>query len=212
MPRPNAINQSLYPYHVGGRSINRERFSLRIDHVWEIFETQLYFAHHRYGALIHACVLMSNHYHLLISTPEGNLSEVMQNFSRETSRWLNLEAGRINQSYGGRHYRSIIQCDHYFRHAYKYVYRNPVKAGLCERVEDYPFSTLHGLLGQQRLFIPLAEDRILMPDIEKTLVWLNQAPSDENWRVVGRALHRSRFWLPKNRDTKKDHVLEFDAL
>jgi REP element-mobilizing transposase RayT len=180
--------------------------------VWEIFSRQLFFIHHGFGVRIHSFVLMSNHFHLLISTPEANLSDAMASFMKETSRWLNLGAGRINQTYGARHTRSVIANDWHFRHAYKYVYRNPVQAGICKRVEDYSFSTLNGLFGQRHLFIPLQEDTLLTGDPEATLAWLNEKPALDNWETVGLALHRPKFSLPKDRNTKREHSLERDAL
>jgi REP element-mobilizing transposase RayT len=62
-----------------------------------------------YKAEIHAFVLMSNHFHLVVSFPENNMSEAMNYFMRETSRMISRDAGRINQTYGSRYFRSIIE-------------------------------------------------------------------------------------------------------
>ena len=153
MARPPTILQSEFPYHVGARSINQDWFSIPMEMVWEIMVSQLYFIHHAYEVEILAFVLMNNHFHFLLRTPLANLSSAMGWFMRETSRALTRAGNRINMSYGSRHYRSIINTDHYLLNAYKYVYHNPIHAGICANVMDYQFSTLPGLLGSKKLII-----------------------------------------------------------
>lgn len=63
----------------------------------------------------------------------------------------------------------------YYKHAYKYVYRNPVEAGMCARVEDYEFSTLCGLLGATNFGVPVIDNMGLIFGPKKMLDWLNTA-------------------------------------
>jgi putative transposase len=210
MPRAQTILQSEYPYNIGARCINREWFDLPMPEVWQIMSEQLHFLTHAYSVKIHAFVLMNNHYHLLMSTPEANLSDAMEWFGRETSRQLVKQSSRLNQTYGGRFFRSILKSNLYYLHAYKYLYANPLKAGLVSRVEDYPYSTLRGLLGFERQIFPMAEDTTLFENVEGTLQWLNRPVTEKNWESVRRALRWSEFKFPKL--NKKDHPLEFDAL
>jgi len=210
MPRKQVLPQSQFPYHVGARSINQEWFQIPMPEVWEIMCGQLHFIHHAFGVRIHSFVLMNNHFHLLVSTPQANLSEAMSWFMRETSRGLTRAGNRINQSYGGRYFRSVIGSPLYYMHAYKYVYLNPVKAGLVQHPWDYPFSTLHGLLGQGHIMIPLIEDTTLFGDVEGTLKWLERMPDEESWDSVGHALWRPTFWLAKR--SGRANPLENNAL
>jgi putative transposase len=209
MTRRQTILQSEYPYNVGARSINKEWFSIPMPRVWEIMEEQLYFIHHAFSVRIHAFMLMSNHFHLIVSTPDSNLSEAMCWFMRETSRALTRAGNRINQSYGGRYFRSLILQPNYYLSAYKYLYYNPVHAGICQNVLQYPFSTLPGLLGMKRLFIPVLDDT-LFDDVEGTLGWLNRAPDPRDWEAVGKASHRKAFSFP--RENSRRHHLETDTL
>ncbi len=119
---------------------------------------QLYFVSHAFNLRVHAFVLMNNHFHLIVRTPDGNLSDAMRYFMRETSREITFVSGRINQTYGSRFHRSLLHSPLYYLHAYKYLYRNPVEAGLCELVEEYKFSSLQGLLGETWLDVPVRED------------------------------------------------------
>lgn len=165
--------------------------------VWDIFSDYLYILDKGFSLKIYSFVLMSNHFHLIVRCPKANLSEAMQYFMGQTSRAITKHQDRINQTYGGRFFRSEIRNDHHLNTVYKYVYRNPIEAGICRRVEDYKFSTLRGLLGFEKLIIPLVEDRILFPHVHSTLSWLNENPSIENRLAVGKALRRSVFALPR---------------
>ena len=178
--------------------------------VWEIMSGQLHFIHHAFNVRILAFVLMNNHFHSLVATPDANLDRAMAWFMRETSRWLTKSGNRINQTYGGRYFKSVIGSPIYYLNCYKYVYYNPVKAGLCLNVADYPYSSLSRLLGFRHLAFPLENDETLFNDVEGTLAWLNRAPSDENWSAIKRASRRSEFRLPRLEGRK--HPLENDTL
>lgn len=198
------------PYHITGRCLNREWFALPLDTVWDILSDYLYFVSHSYNLRIHSFVLMLNHFHLLLSSPTGELSRGMQYFLSQTSRQLAKESGRINHIWGSRFYRCEITSHHYFLNAYKYNYRNPVASGTVTRVEDYRFSTLHGLLGQSKLIIPVVEDFTLFSDVEGTLQWLNTPVSMDHQTAVRKALTHKKFQLP--RANSRVHPLEFDLL
>lgn len=180
--------------------------------VWEIMSEQLYFARVTYSAEILSFVLMSNHFHLLIRTPESNLSKMMAVFMRETSRHITKSSERLNQTYGQRHFRCVLGSFHYMLNSYKYIYYNPVKAGICARAEDYPYSTLHGKLGRRNLLIPVVEDSLLFNDVEGTLNWINRPPLDEHWNWVRTALRKSEFRLARDSSSKKDNPLETNTL
>ncbi|WII70731.1 transposase [Bdellovibrio sp. 22V] len=203
MGRKNFINHTEFPYHLYARCINRDWFSNDMDKMWELMTRNLYFMHLAFNVRIHAFVMMSNHFHLIAATPDGNLSQAMQYFMRETSREITFQAKRINQTYGSRFHRSLIASPLYYLHAYKYLYRNPVAAGICKRVEDYPYSTLPALLGNTRMEIPILDDHNWgsITQRELTLSWLNTAPSSDNWEDVRKALRKGVFRLPR-RDSR----------
>ena len=212
MPRAKIPEQSNYPYHITGRCINKDWFNIPMESVWEIMCRELSFLSYAYDIKIHSFVLMSNHFHLLASTPQANLSEAMWNFMKQSSFSLTTAGNRINQTYGQRYFRSVITSGHYFNHAYKYIYANPVKAGFVEKVEQYRFSTLHGLLGFEKLNIPIVEDTLLFEDTEYILKWLNRKVSEENWKSVKFALEKREFKLAKSKVNKKSSLLEIDTL
>ncbi|MBS1970468.1 MAG: transposase [Bdellovibrionales bacterium] len=175
----------------------------------------LFFVKHAYKLKIHSFVLMNNHFHLIVTTPHGNLSEAMNYFMRETSKEFNRVLKREDQFYGSRYYRTLVKRVHYWSNVYKYVYRNPVQAGLSQSCEEYRFSTLHGLLGKSRMTIPIEEDHFLFSEFEinsATLKWLNETPLASDIEALAKALKRKEFFLPKNPLNKQPHRLEESLL
>jgi len=209
MPRLNPPYRTDCPYHVTARTNNREWFGLDLNEVWKIFEEQLYFIHHGFGVRTHAFVLMSNHFHLLLSDPEGKMSATLRWFLTETAKEINRQTNSQNHVYGQRNYRSMVGSYHYYTHAYKYIYRNPVEAKICERVEAYRFSTLPGLIGLQKLNFPVF-DSLLTDDLEGNLKWLNQPTEKTDREAIRRALKRPIFELGVDPISRKPSRLETD--
>ncbi len=197
------------PYHVAARSNGRDWFAIPIEEVWAISSRYLFFLHHAFGVRIHSFVLMNNHWHLIAEFPEANFSEAMTYFMRETSRCIGRAGNRINHVYGGRCFRSEIQTARYFSHAYKYVYRNPVEAGVSRLAENYDFSTLRSLIGCSHTIIPLVEDKLLFQNsVSQVLDWINRKPQDEDRDSVRSALRKSTFSLRNDRSTRDVNRLE----
>ena len=210
MPRAKAILQSQFPYNVSARCINREWFQIPMPVVWKIFCEELNQTSLEHKWVIYSFVLMSNHFHLIVSTPEANISQCMQGFMKNTSHRLTGEGNRINETFAGRHYKCILQHDNYFLNAYKYNYRNPVASGICNLVEQYPYSTLPGILNPGSLNIPVA-DSFLGKDRKSFLTWLNTPSDSEKAKIFRNGLRHSFFKSKKNR-YKQPIITEYDLL
>lgn len=163
---------------------------------------------HAYNVKIHAFVLMDNHFHLIISTPDNNLPQAMQYLMTFTSREITFLSNRVNQTYGGPYFSCLLDCNHHYLNAYKYVYRNPVEAGLANQVELYPYSTLSGLLGLTKIEIPLIEDLLLFENTMKHLSWLNTSYPEGALDEISKALKKSKFKFVRDRITRNVSVLE----
>ncbi|MEZ0393076.1 MAG: transposase [Pseudobdellovibrionaceae bacterium] len=207
MSRKIPAHRTDCPYHVTARTNNREWFELDLGEVWEIFEEQLFFIHHAYGIKIHCFVLMTNHFHLILTDSTGTLGKAMRWLMTETSREIGRRTGRKNRIYGQRNFKCLITSYHYYMHAYKYVYRNPVEVGSVHHTESYPYSTLHGLVGKKKLVIPVEEDP-LMEDMDGNLKWLNSATEKQDWEIVGKALRKGEFKLAKDKNRNCEAELE----
>ncbi len=208
MGRAKRIFSNQYPYHITARCINKEWFNIPMNDVWEIFSNHLYFCHHAFEARIHAFVLMNNHFHLLMSTPLGNINAIMYHLMKETSREMTFKSGRINQTYGGPYYASLITKDMHYKHAYKYIYRNPIEANICQRAETYCYSTLHGLIGQSKITIPITADDLLIPKIESTLAWINTDYKSTEKDDIKLAMRKSTFQLRRCTSSLRPNPLE----
>lgn len=173
-------------------------------------EDYLFFIHHCFGVKIHGFVLMSNHIHLLISAPNGNLSAALLYFLREVSKEITRLSGRINQTWGARNYKSEITSYHHFMNVYKYVYSNPLRARLCSQAEVYPYSTLTGLCGNSRINIPMDLDTILFnPSFDEAILkWINTDPDPEKIREMRLGLSRPVFGLKTLKKTERPSELE----
>lgn len=212
MGRLHVPNQSEFPYHVSARCINKEWFSNDLDEIWRVFQDQLYFISMAFNVKIHAFLLMNNHFHLLISTPNANLPESMHWLMKETSREINRISQRENQVWGGRYYRTIIESPHYYLHAYKYLYINPLRAGICSDVLDYPFHTIQSLLGNRYCTIPVFDNTLFYMGVESCIRWLNTMPEEKRMLEVQRALKKRKFKLSKDRSSGKPSYLEKSPL
>lgn len=214
MPRKYIPIVAQDPYHISARCHNGEWFQLPMDTVWSIMEDYLYLISAVYRVQIHSFVLMSNHFHLIITAPNGNLSAALLYFMRETSREITRLSGRINQTYGNRNHKTHLAQYLYYMNTYKYIYRNPVRAGICEQVEEYRYSSLHGLCGLKKLLIPLIEDTILFtPEFDNcALNWLNTKPNVEQEEEVRLALRRPQFKLVPPKKTGRPSLLEHQLL
>lgn len=207
MPRKRFFPTDQFPYHVTARSHNREWFALPMIDVWDIFSRYLYFITLAYGVRIHSFVLMSNHFHMLITTPNANLDEAMNYLMREVSKAINHETGQCNQVFGGPYHWTLIKNRRYYEHAYKYVYRNPVEARMCARVENHPYSTLRGILGMDRLPFQAFDNMNLISNPGEKLSWLNSPfPEPDFIEVIRKAMKKNELIL----EPKKVEIPEED--
>ena len=207
MTKKNFRRTSSEYYYVTARCLKKDWFELSLENVWDIFTNYLFFLKHAFRFEIFSFVLMENHFHLIVKTPEANLDRGMRYFLRETSCRLTRSAGRINQTYGAPYRYSVLKSQNSLYHTYKYVYRNPVEAGVVRNVEDYYFSSLHSLLGKSKAMIPLVEDFILFSDPCQCLDWLNQGyPSTDIKEQIRKALKRKEFKFGRGRDSRENRL------
>jgi REP element-mobilizing transposase RayT len=101
----------------------------------------------RFGWSLTAFVLMTNHFHLVVQTPEGNLSRGMQWFNTVYAVWFNRRQERSGHLYGGRFKAFVIEKESYFLEVLRYVVLNPVRAHMVERPEDYRWSSHRATAG-----------------------------------------------------------------
>jgi len=168
--------------------------------VWEIFCDQLWVTQILYSLEIHAFTLMSNHFHLLATTPQKNLDEIMMYCLTETSRRINLELKKQGRVFGGRYKWSVISSSEYFYKAVQYVYQNPLKAGVVTRAEDYKWSTLHCIYGGSGLTVKLSKSSFggeYPAHLDEIEDFLSRQNCLINREIMQLGLRRAEFKIPK---------------
>lgn len=180
------------------RSNNREWFYISKEDLWEIFKTELNSLTTHYEARIHAFVLMDNHYHLLISTsPNFDLGKIMCILQTSVSRTVNRISGRMNHVFGGPYKGCLIRDQVYYLKVFHYVYRNPIEAGLVERVENYRFSTFQEDSGIIRTSSAAGFQESISN--AKLAEWINQPIENSPRSQITSALRKTIFKLPSQR-------------
>ncbi|MBI2605657.1 MAG: transposase [Deltaproteobacteria bacterium] len=210
MARKKLVQSPNHPYHITARSNNGAYLGLEPETLWNIYNDYLHFLSTAFEVKIHAFVMMSNHFHLIASFPKLNISLAMNRFMTESARAINFERMTINHIYGSRYFACLIDNERYYRNVFRYLFQNPVRAGICTYVEDYSFSTLSGLLGQTRLSIPIHHfSSPFVPefsDLESHLSFLNQPINLRTLEATRFALRRTHFkYSVKYREWAKAH-------
>ena len=199
MPRRNLIRTNEYPYHVTIRCNNKEWFDLPMETVWSICLEGLIHAKGKTGGEIQAFVLMSNHYHLLIWTPECNLDRFMYFLNRKISLDIRNLTKRINRIFGDRYHWSVIRDIRYHQAVLKYIYQNPRRAGIVNYCQDYKYSSLYALFKSIDLGFSLHE-----PYLEEFYSFLNWVNDMEVFPVeFSRAVRRPIFKYPRSSSSRR---------
>lgn len=95
----------------------------------------------RFGWLCHAYCLMDNHYHLLIETPDANLSAGMRQLNGVYTQRFNRRHGRIGHVFQGRFKSILVERDSYLLELCRYVVLNPVRAKIVRDAAQYGWSS-----------------------------------------------------------------------
>jgi putative transposase len=81
----------------------------------------------RFGLLIHCYALMPNHYHLLVQTPQANLSQAVQWLNVSYSVWFNRKHRRVGPLFQGRFKAVLVATDGHHREVSRYIHLNPIR-------------------------------------------------------------------------------------
>ena len=134
-------------YHVTSRG-NEQKDVFKSQKDREKFLDYLETASARYGAVIHAYCLMSNHYHLFIETPGGNLSQIMRHINGAYTTYFNVKRKRAGHLFQGRYKAILVEADAYAAELTRYIHLDPVRAGMAVRPEAYLWSSYRTYIGQ----------------------------------------------------------------
>jgi putative transposase len=94
----------------------------------------------RHSWTVHALCLMTNHYHLVLHSTRDELSRGLQRLNGRYGQAFNERHQRFGHLFAGRFSSRVIESEDYLAAACRYVVGNPVRAGLCESVDDWPWA------------------------------------------------------------------------
>lgn len=197
-PRPLAGNVI---YHVINRANGRMTL-FRKDADYQAFEQILAQAVERYSMRLFAYCIMPNHWHLILYPHEGkDLSNFMQWLTlTHTRRWhAHYHTNGYGHAYQGRFKSFPVEMDNYFMQLCRYVERNPLRAKLVSKAEDWQWSSLwrrvYGTSDQQALLSPWP----ITPD-NNYLQLVNKEEPEDELKVIRNSVNRgapygSSTWL-----------------
>jgi REP element-mobilizing transposase RayT len=147
-------------YHVMSRGNERRAIvrddadrQRRLDWLQQAVESQ--------GWRLHAFVLMSNHEHLFVETPEPNLSEGMHLLNSSYTSYFNRRHRRAGHLFQGRFKAHLIEEEGHFTEVSRYIHLNPVRARLVERPEEWIWSSYAGYRSSNAAREWLSYERVL---------------------------------------------------
>jgi putative transposase len=161
MGRPRRILQTALPYHLVCRTNNRSfRFDQRqvIRIVFDALKETI----EKYHLCVHHVVLMANHYHIMATATEENLPRAMQYLNSRIAVRYNKCVRRSGHLWGDRYASCIIDTDDYYLACVRYIYRNPIRAGIVTDLTAFPDSSFHFWAFGKRMEVALVEDHLVL--------------------------------------------------
>lgn len=146
MSRPLRLCFPGAVYHLISRGNAREAI-VRDDSDRVAFLRTLAHVVERFSWLCHSYCLMDNHYHLVVETPLPNLSSGMRQLNGLHAKHFNARHKRCGHVFQARFRSLLVETDSYLLAVCRYVVLNPVRAGICERPEDWPWSSYRATAG-----------------------------------------------------------------
>jgi putative transposase len=160
MARPLRIEYDGALYHVTSRG-NERKAIFRNDSDRESFLVTLSQVNERFHWICHAYCLMDNHYHLVIETPDGNLSKGMRQLNGVYTQAFNRRHRRVGHLFQGRFKGILVQKDSHFLEICRYVVLNPVRAKAVKHPKEWAWSSYRASGGLTTVPRYLTVDEIL---------------------------------------------------
>lgn len=148
MARPLRL---LYPgalYHITARGNERKEI-FRTDHDRDAFLAILAQAVERYRLILHAYVLMNNHYHLLLETKEGNLPLAIRHLNGLYTSHFNRTHRRVGHLFQGRYKAILIEKESYLLELSRYIHLNPIRVKKNMRLGSHRWSSYFDYIGKR---------------------------------------------------------------
>jgi REP element-mobilizing transposase RayT len=146
MARPLRITYPGAVYHITNRGVNKQPIFFE-EEDYDKFLEYLAEVSERMQVIIHGYCLMSNHYHLEITTPNENISRTIQWLNQNYAGYVNNRYDRTGHLFQGRFKSVLIEAESHLAALTRYIHLNPVRAGLVSAPFEYPWSSYQCYLG-----------------------------------------------------------------
>jgi REP element-mobilizing transposase RayT len=160
MARPLRLEFAGALYHVTSRGDRREDIYDNNNDKTQ-FLSLLSCVCQTYNWVCHAYCLMTNHYHLLIETPDGNLSKGMRQLNGVYTQRFNRSHGRVGHVFQGRYKAVFVEKESYLLELSRYIVLNPVRARMVHSAGEWPWSSYQATAGLSPALPFLATDWLL---------------------------------------------------
>lgn len=174
IPR-NYIKTSFF--HVITQGINKSYIFERAEDIKYYIKIMYQLTKEQKIKIIGYCI-MSNHAHMLIETEEiKELSKYMQRLNTKYGKYYNKKYNRVGYVFRDRYRAQGIYTEKYLYNCLRYIYNNPVKAGICKNAKDYPYSNykkIDGELDEDYTFIDIEDDDKNIGEIIKKFLKENE--------------------------------------
>jgi len=160
MARPWRIQYENAVYHIASRGNGKQNIFLD-DTDRKDFLELLKAASERFNLQIFAFCLMSNHYHLLLRTPDANLSSAMQWLNTTFAARFMVRHHRGGHLFQGRFKSVLVEDEEHWQHLSYYLHLNPVRAGMVENPAQYPWSSYLDYIRLKTRYQWLIRDQVL---------------------------------------------------
>ena len=160
MARPLRIEYDGALYHVTSRGNDRKAI-FKVDSDRELFLNTLARVTERFHWICHGYCLMNNHYHLVIETPDGNLSKGMRQLNGVYTQAFNQRHRRVGHVFQGRFKGILVQKDSHFLEVCRYVVLNPVRAKAISHPRQWKWSSYRATAGTVQAHGCFTVDEIL---------------------------------------------------
>jgi len=104
---------------------------------------------------------MPTHYHILVQTPEMNLARCMRHLNGVFTQRYNARYKSDGTLFKGRYKSILVDQDSYLLQLVRYIHRNPIRAGMVKKIDEYPWSSHRGYITRARQWSWLHKDFIL---------------------------------------------------
>ncbi|MCK4984911.1 MAG: transposase [Desulfobacterales bacterium] len=147
MSRPLRIKYPNAWYHILNRGRRKELIFIDKKDYYRFIDL-LKDTSEQWNLRIAAYCLMPSHYHLLVQTPDANISRCMRHIDGVYTQRFNGHHECNGSLFRGRYKSILVDADSYLLQLVRYIHYNPLKAGLTDRIDRYLWSSHRGYLSK----------------------------------------------------------------